>query len=116
MDEYYVEFLGELKDDLKAKKRFFKHYNKWCEIINERIPELNETFDKNWTGKPITDYAECEEYDYWMVLNYESILRKSNMHRDLFFDYEIGDELQLIMIGRYGDRKGKRLEFVLRKG
>ena len=32
---YYVEFLGELKDDQRIQKRFVKHYNKWCDTINQ---------------------------------------------------------------------------------
>ena len=56
MDNYYVEFLGGLKDDKSIQERFFKHYNAWCKIINKYIPELNESFDANWT-----DYRLCRD-------------------------------------------------------
>ena len=88
---YYVEFLGELKDDQRIQKRFVKHYNKWCDTINQYQEELNQKFDEQWKGEPIQDYSKCEEY-------------------------EIGNELQLMGIKKHGERKGQSISFVLRKG
>lgn len=116
MDNYYVQFTGELKDDRAIQERYFKHYNTWCNTINEYIPKLNELFDDKWVGEPITDYSENEEYERWMILNYRRILRKSGLGKDLLLKYEIGDELELVGVGRYGSRKGKRISFVLKKG
>lgn len=116
MDNYYVEFTGELKGDHKLENRFVKHYNKWCNTINQYQEEINQMFDAQWKGEPITDYAEIEEYEIWMLKHYKYVLKKSGLKKDLFLEYEIDDELQLVGIGRHGDRKGKRISFVLKRG
>ena len=115
MDNYYVVFLGELKDDQKIQSRFAKHYNKWCDIINAHIEELNDTFDRQWKGKPIQDYWENKEYRNFMEASYRDILKRSGMDKDLFLDYEIDNELQLFGIKRHGKRKGQTISFVLKR-
>lgn len=116
MNNYYVEFLGELKGDPRIENRFVKHYNKWCNTINQYQEELNRMFDAQWKGKPITNYAENEEYETWMLKQYRYILKKSGLKKDLFLEYEIDNELQLFGVKRHGRRKGQRISFVLRKG
>ena len=116
MDNYYVEFLGELKDDQRIQNRFVKHYNKWCNTINQYQEEINQKFDEQWKGEPIQDYSKCEEYEDWMLTHYRYILKQSGMKKDLFLEYEIGNELQLIGFKRHGERKGQSISFVLRKG
>lgn len=116
MDNYYVEFLGELKDDQRIQNRFVKHYNKWCNTINQYQEELNQKFDEQWKGEPIQDYSKCEEYEDWMLKHYRYILKKSGMKKDLFLEYEIGNELQLIGFKRHGERKGQTISFVLKRG
>lgn len=116
MDNYYVEFTGDLKDNQFLQRRFFKQYNKWCDVINGHISELNESFDKNWDGEPITNYVENEEYQNWMLSNYRRILKESKLDKDMYMQYEIGEELDLIGIGRLGHIKGKRLGFVIKRG
>ena len=113
---YYVDFSGELKDDQKIQNRFVRHYNKWCNTINQYQEELNRMFDEQWKGKPIQDYSKCEEYEEWMLKQYRYILKKSGLKRDLILDYEIDYELQLIGFKRHGKRKGQWISFVLRKG
>jgi hypothetical protein len=116
MNNYYVEFLGELKDDQKMQKRFGKHYNRWCKVINEHQSELNDIFDREWKGEPIQDYSECKEYNDWMLKQYKGILKKSGLKKDLFLDYDIDPWLQLYGMGRFGERKGKGISFVLKQG
>ena len=65
---------------------------------------------------PITDYAEIDEYQDWMMQNYKDILRESKMDKDLVLEYDVDDYMQLYGIGRYGKLKGKMISFVLRKG
>ena len=115
-ENYYVEFTGELRDDYAMTNRFFKHYNKWCDKINDEIERLNKEFDDNWKGKPITDYSQVPEYDQWMVSNYRSILKKNGMDKDLFLNYRFFDEENLFAIGVSCKLKVKRLGFVLKKG
>ena len=115
MDNYYVEFLGELKGDKKIQNRFVKHYDKWCDTINQYLEEINQKFDAQWKGEPITDYAELQEYHDWMLKHYKYILKKSGLKNDLVLEYEIGDELQLIGIKRHGNRKGSQISFVLKR-
>ena len=115
MNNYYVEFLGELKDDVKIQNRFVKHYNKWCNTINQYQEQLNDMFDRQWKGEPIENYAECKEYEDWMLEQYRYILKKSWMHKDMVLEYDF-KELQLYGIGRHGKIKGKEISFVLRRG
>lgn len=115
MDDYYVEFIGELKDDQFLQGKFFDHYNAWCDVINSHLERLNDEFDKNWSGEPIQDYWNNSEYHDWMLNNYRRILVECGLNVDLFMQYEIGEELELIGIGRWGRSKYKRLSFVLKK-
>ena len=116
MNNYYVQFLGELKDDQKIQQRFADHYNKWCDIVNDHIEKWNLEFDKQWTGKPIEDYLENAEYQKWMMDHYTALLREVKMDQDSVLNYEIDCYCQLHGIGKDGELKGKRINFVLRKG
>ena len=84
MSYYYVEFTGELKDNRMVQKRFMKHYNQVCNIVNEHIPSWNEEFDNNWTGQPIEDYFECKEYNEWMLSKHKETLSEYDMKKDLY--------------------------------
>lgn len=116
MDNYYVEFVGELKDDKMVRERFARHYNKWCKVINAHLEELNALFDKEWKGEPIQNYGSSKEYNDWMILQYKDILKQVGMNKDLLLKYDFDDEMQLYGIGKYGVQKGKRISFIVKKG
>lgn len=114
---YYVEFTGELKDDVFIQKHFVKQYNKICNYANEMIPIWNAKFDNEvWDGEPIEDYLENEAYNKWMKSRHVILLIKKKMRKDMFLTYTYDDELQLIGTGRYGKRKGKTISFILKEG
>ena len=116
MNNYYVEFTGELKDNLNVQKIFVKQYNHWCALINSKQETLNNQFDDWWKGDPIEDYLNHQGYMDWMLRRYRETLNGSKLKKDILFKYYIDDELQFYGIGRFGDLKGKRIGFVLRKG
>lgn len=116
MNNYYVEFLGELKNDRNIQQRFGGHYNKWCDIVNNHIEDWNLKFDEQWTGKPIEDYSENIEYQKWMLDHYRALLQEVKMDEDLMMNYKIDDEMQLYGIGKYGEKKGKQISFIIKRG
>lgn len=116
MDNYYVEFIGELKDDQEIVERFAKHYNNVCDIVNAKIAEWNKEFDEQWNGEPIKDYSKNEEYQEWILKQYKHTLVKEKMDVDDLLRYWYDDECQLYGIGKHGNIKEKRIKFVLRKG
>ena len=115
MNNYYVEFTGELKDDSTVQKIFVKQYNRWCDLINSKQQKLNETFDDLWEGDPIEDYSEHEPYMDWMLRRYREILNDSRIKKDILFKYYIDEDLQFYGVGRFGNLKGKKIGFVLKK-
>ena len=116
MDNYYVIFTGELKDNTIVQKIFVKQYNRWCDLINSKQQKLNDTFDDWWKGGPIEDYSEHEPYMDWMLRRYREILNDSSIRKDILFKYYIDEELQFYGVGKYGNLKGKKIGFVLKKG
>jgi hypothetical protein len=116
--DYYVEWLGELKNDKMAQRTFAKRYNKICSFTNEQLPEWNELFDRMWAGlggEPIQDYSQNIAYNSWMLYHYKKLLVDKGLDKDMLFEYHYDDCLQLIGIGRRGKRKGLELSFVLKK-
>ena len=116
MENYTVKFVGDMKDDSQMQNRLYKHYNKWCDIINDHIEGLNNSFDEQYIGKPIEDYSVNEEYITWMKAGYDRILKSNRMDKDLLMYYRFNGDIQLYGIGRYGKRKGKRISFVIKRG
>ncbi len=112
---YYVEFVGGLKDDKVIQKIFAKHYNKMCEYTNEKLPEWNAKFDEIWDGEPITDYSENKAYQKWMHYHYNVELANRKMNKDMFLEYNYDENLQLVGTKRHGKNKGQTISFVLKR-
>lgn len=115
MDNYYVEFTGELKNNSNVQQIFAKQYNRWCKLINSKQKTLNDIFDDWWKGDPIEDYSNHESYMDWMLRRYRKILNDSRLKKDSLFRYYIDEDLQFYGIGRFGSSKGKRIGFIIRK-
>lgn len=111
---YYVEFVGELKNNKNAQKIFMKQYNKMCDCVNELIPHWNDQFDEFW-DEPIEDYSLNESYQRWMRNKYRTALVRNKLHKDFLFVYSIDDDLQLWATFKYGISKGQKISFVLRE-